>query len=674
MGLLERLGRVRLPNVPPMVLIVVALLEVLLTSGALFGWPAMTSILLDEGQYSERCPSPVANTTLTPTTSSATSIATPTPTHTITSTPTPTPTPTTPTSSSTSARTSTSAPATTLASPSWLSTSLVRSSLSKARSSTAASSPPCKAQTEQLTLLFTIGSSVFTAISFPVGMCLDRIGPRYTNLIGSVCLLAGSLLFAFADSSTFNSFIPAVIFTSIGGPATFLSQFHLSGLYPRHQSLIVSLVNGAFDSSTVVFLLFEVLHSTLDLSHHTLFLAYSVLPLLMILLVWMWPRHSVGTAKALADDLARAGGSYGVLTDETEFDLEMHSHSHSPSSGKNDATLDASSLNGMDSTERYPLGLIENPNGTARRAEQESQSSLEEKPTVDHGDRQSVGNDKLGVDGDDKLEVDGDERLEVDSDERLEVDSDVKLGVDDEDTFGVDGDQLGVDDDLPVEVTGGEGALIANPFPGLSALSLKQQLRCVEYWTVVLFTILHMLRLNLYLGTANDQLIAMGFTDPQYSRLIGVLSVALPVGGMLAGPVVGSLLDRQGMFVGFLTVCTLSVLYGIASFFPVFWVQCVCFLLFSIYRPCLYSAATAYHSVIFGFENFGLLWGLTIFVSSLTNFLQYPISLLVNALLDGSYLIPNSILFILTVISYLFPCFIWWRSRRLSFVEVENFI
>jgi hypothetical protein len=85
---------------------------------------------------------------------------------------------------------------------------------------------------------------------------------------------------------------------------------------------------------------------------------------------------------------------------------------------------------------------------------------------------------------------------------------------------------------------------------------------------------------------------------PLDSQLVSVLSVALPVGGVLAGPVVGSVLDRRGMFVGFMCVCTLSVLYGVTSFFSVFWVQCVCFVVFSIYRPCLYSAATAYHSVM----------------------------------------------------------------------------
>jgi hypothetical protein len=78
------------------------------------------------------------------------------------------------------------------------------------------------------------------------------------------------------------------------------------------------------------------------------------------------------------------------------------------------------------------------------------------------------------------------------------------------------------------------------------------------------------------------------------------------------------------------------------------------------------------HNDRFGFENFGLLWGLTIFVSSLTNFLQYPISLLVNALLHGSYVIPNAVLFLLTILSYLFPLFIWLRAKKYVSTGVDH--
>jgi hypothetical protein len=314
----------------------------------------------------------------------------------------------------------------------------------------------------------------------------------------------------------------------VGGPATFLSMFHLSGLYPRHQSLIVSLINGAFDSSTVVFLLFAVLHSAFDLSHHILFLVYSLLPALMVCVVWIWPRYSVGTAKALthADAAGRGDSAYSALDlEEDALAVELHTTSVAQSSsGGGPIRPESTLLRG--GSERSTDGLL-SPEATLLRgvSEEDSVDLL-----VDPGrdpererecdpererecDPQSV--DAAVVCVVPATQADGATMDRVHSLCESEERTNLNTWCDVQEEHPAIGIDVEVGMNEVSSVGGGEGALIANPFPGLLTLSLKEQMRRVEYWTVVLFTVLHMLRLNLYLGTANDQLIAMGFTDPQ---------------------------------------------------------------------------------------------------------------------------------------------------------------
>ena len=143
----------------------------------------------------------------------------------------------------------------------------------------------CAAQELRLNFIFTVAAVSTNVCALPVGIVLDRDGPRVASLTGCFFIALGCLFLAFAADLTFDGYIPGYLSLALGGPFVFIPSFHLSNTFPRYSGLILALLTGAFDTSSAQFLFYRLGYFA---SGHTLtpkkyFLVYLIIPVLILL-------------------------------------------------------------------------------------------------------------------------------------------------------------------------------------------------------------------------------------------------------------------------------------------------------------------------------------------------------------------------------------------------------
>ncbi|KAJ5340028.1 Major facilitator superfamily domain general substrate transporter [Penicillium brevicompactum] len=160
----------------------------------------------------------------------------------------------------------------------------------------------CDGQEIRLNLMFTIAAVVTNVSALPVGTILDAYGPRVSSIIGSICLAIGAILFGTAKQLSFDGYIPGYLFLALGGPFIFIPSFHLSNTFPKRSGLILSMLTGAFDASSALFLLFRLLNERTDfVSLKNFFAVYLVVPVFIITMqIFFMPATSYKTAGELA--------------------------------------------------------------------------------------------------------------------------------------------------------------------------------------------------------------------------------------------------------------------------------------------------------------------------------------------------------------------------------------
>lgn len=128
--------------------------------------------------------------------------------------------------------------------------------------------------------MFTIAAVSTNVVALPVGTILDRYGPRVCGIIGAISITIGSLLFAFAENSPIDAYIPGYLFLALGGPFIFISSFQLSNAFPQYSGLILALLTGAFDTSSAIFLIYRLIYQGTNgaFSIKKFFLIYLIVP------------------------------------------------------------------------------------------------------------------------------------------------------------------------------------------------------------------------------------------------------------------------------------------------------------------------------------------------------------------------------------------------------------
>ncbi|KAI5781776.1 major facilitator superfamily domain-containing protein [Peziza echinospora] len=186
----------------------------------------------------------------------------------------------------------------------------------------------CFEQELRLNFMFTTAAVATNVCALLVGTILDLYGPRISGVIGSIFIAAGALLFAYAKEITsFDAYVPGYLFLALGGPFIFIPSFQLSNTFPASSGLILSMLTGAFDSSSAVFLFYRLAYERIGsfLSIHKFFLGYLAVPIFIIFAqIFIMPSTSYKTVgelvKQVEEEETRLADEDYAESDEDEVD------------------------------------------------------------------------------------------------------------------------------------------------------------------------------------------------------------------------------------------------------------------------------------------------------------------------------------------------------------------
>ncbi|KXG51816.1 Major facilitator superfamily domain, general substrate transporter [Penicillium griseofulvum] len=423
----------------------------------------------------------------------------------------------------------------------------------------------CYGQEIRLNLMFTIAAVVTNVSALPVGTILDAYGPRVSGIIGSICLAIGAVLFGTANKLPFDGYIPGYLFLALGGPFVFIPSFHLSNTFPTRSGLILSMLTGAFDASSALFLLFRLLseHTEGLVSISNFFAAYLIVPVFIIAAqIFVMPPTSYKTA--------------GELVQQAEAQVEDEMH------------------------DRIDDAVTDRSEGERQRMHRKLR-------------RQSIVNHIQDLLDDGTASVISGNTIN-DSVFHANIDTEPNINTPTRGTHDTTTPHSHTQQPNPIPARGG----IWGVLHGHSAL---YQLRTPWFGLITAFTVLMMLRINYFVATLRSQYTYL-LSAKTAAQINTTFDILLPVGGLISVPFIGTFLDIfQTRTVLFILVMSATVI-GVLGCIPHPTAAYGNIILFVLYRPFYYTAVSDYAAKVFGFATFGKVYGLIICVAGVGNFAQ----------------------------------------------------
>ncbi|KAL9019253.1 MAG: hypothetical protein Q9185_003427 [Variospora sp. 1 TL-2023] len=214
---------------------------------------------------------------------------------------------------------------------------------------------------------------------------------------------------------------------------------------------------------------------------------------------------------------------------------------------------------------------------------------------------------------------------------------------------------------------------ISGVWGALHGRSAVQQIRSPWFILITLFTVIQMTRINYFVATIRTQYEHLLSSHAQAVHVNHVFDVALPLGGVLAIPLIGLVLDNTSTPFVLALLVSVATAIGLLGVLPYLWAAYANVALFVLYRPLYYTAVSDYAAKVFGFHTFGKVYGLIICLAGVLNFLQSALDAATHRVFDGDPVPINTVLLaVALVVGAALVGFVAWKSRVMGRERLED--
>jgi len=138
----------------------------------------------------------------------------------------------------------------------------------------------CSCQETDLTTAYTYACVVFALVGVPVGAIFDKFGTMTTRLIGASLFLFGNILVLSAQNNH-SLLYPALCLVACSGLFFLTCQQQTGNLFVEARGKVISMINGAMDSSSSFALALFTIYSYAGFK--TTFMVFGALSVLIVI-------------------------------------------------------------------------------------------------------------------------------------------------------------------------------------------------------------------------------------------------------------------------------------------------------------------------------------------------------------------------------------------------------
>ncbi|XP_054163220.1 equilibrative nucleobase transporter 1-like [Oppia nitens] len=151
----------------------------------------------------------------------------------------------------------------------------------------------CTAQENILNLAYTIGIFSMGFTSFIWGFLLETWGLRIVRLLLNALITCGCILLCLTSKERSYLIVPAIILLGLAGVPLRIANMQIADYFPSKRSTVITFFSGAFSASPIVFVLLKYIYDS-GVSFFTVILILVILSLFMIpFTLWLLPAKSV---------------------------------------------------------------------------------------------------------------------------------------------------------------------------------------------------------------------------------------------------------------------------------------------------------------------------------------------------------------------------------------------